>query len=462
MRLPGLAAALALCLVTDPAPAAGSDPVQLTPGQMRVAASDSLAVGAPQQALALADALLARDAQDLPALLIRARALRDLGQTDAAKTAARQAWDLAEEDPDQFASAMVMAQVLSTAGQKTRAQLWLRRAVEIAPHENLEAMAIRDFKYVRATNPWSSRFSFSITPDSNINNGSAYRTSFLNYELTEALFGQPVQYQLTGAAVALSGIEFELGADTRYRFWQTATRAQDLYLSLDYRHFELTGDAKSEAPGVKGSDFDFASVFAGYGYRAFNFGEDGEFAFRADAGQSWYGYEQFARYLRASALQSYALTGTTRINGRIAGEWQYGINTADVNTYSAETWAAHFFPNGRQLRVVLSGAVTDSPVASEEYVEAGLGASLVLGEIFDGAGLQMGLDYRGRDYDVSPHSPDGRQDHRVSASATVIFTGLDYFGFNPTMTVYAQNTESNIALYEARRFGINFGIQSAF
>lgn len=462
MRLPRIAAVLAVCLLSGPVFSAGSEPLRLTPDDMRRAARDSLAVGASDQALALADALLARDPQDLTAHLIRASALRNLGRTDEARDAARAAWDLAEEDPDKFASAMVMAQVLSTAGQKTWAQIWLRRAVELAPHENLERLAIRDFRYVRAANPWSSRFSFSITPDSNINNGSAYRTSFLNYELTEALFGQPVQYQLSGAAVALSGIEFELGADTRYRFWQTERQAQDVYLELDYRHFELTGDARNEAPGVKGSDFDFASVFLGYGYRAYNFGADGEFAFRADVGQSWYGYDEFAQYLRASALQSYALTGRTRINGRIAGEWQYGINTTDVTTYSAEAWAAHFFPNGRQLRVILSGAVADSPVASEEYAELGIGASLVFGELFEGAGLQMGLDYRGRDYDVSPHSPDGRQDHRLAASATVIFTGLDYFGFNPTMTVYAQNTESNIALYEARRFGVNFGIQSAF
>ena len=52
-------------------------------------------------------------------------------------------------------------------------------------------------------------------------------------------------------------------------------------------------------------------------------------------------------------------------NGRIAGEWQYGIQTADVDTYSAEAWAAHFFPNGRQLRVILSGAVAAMPNSPE-------------------------------------------------------------------------------------------------
>ena len=77
---------------------------------------------------------------------------------------------------------MLMAQAQSSSGRKTLAQYWLRRAVEVAPTPATEARAIRDFKYLRATNPWSTRISFSITPDSNVNDGSANETSFLNYE----------------------------------------------------------------------------------------------------------------------------------------------------------------------------------------------------------------------------------------------------------------------------------------
>lgn len=429
---------------------------------MYLAARESLRAGVPDQALALADALLARDAEDIGALLLRARALRSMNRFAEAKEAARAAWSLAETDEDRFAASMVMAQVLSTAGQKTYAQLWLRRAVELAPHDQLERIAIRDFKYVRASNPWSTRLSFAITPDSNINNGSAYRSSFLNYQLTESLFGQPVEYQLSGASLALSGVEFSFGADTRYRFWQTATRAQDLFLSVDFRHYELTQDAKTTAPGLSGSEFDFGSVFLGYGYRGYTAGKRGEFALRADVGQAWYGYDEFARFLRASALHSHTVSRRTRINARVAGERQFGIRTADIDTLKAELWTAHFYPGGRQLRLILSGALADSPIASEEFVEMGFGTSLALGKVFDGADLQLGLGFRARDYDVSPHSADGRQDRRISATVTMIFTELDYFGFNPTMTLYAQHTDSNIALYENRRIGINFGIQSAF
>ena len=47
---------------------------------MRAAAGQSLQAGRPAQAEALAAALLSRDAKDLNALLLRSRALRDLGR----------------------------------------------------------------------------------------------------------------------------------------------------------------------------------------------------------------------------------------------------------------------------------------------------------------------------------------------------------------------------------------------
>lgn len=453
-------AACLFCLAASPLLAESK--VALSPEQMHLAGRNSLQTGNPAQALALADALVSRDGEDMRAHMLRARALRAMNRMPEAKNAARAAWDLAQTDSERFAASMVMAQVLSTAGQKTYAQLWLRRAIELAPHDQLERLAIRDFKYLRAANPWSTRLSFAITPDSNINNGSAYRSSFLNYQLTESLFGEPLEYQLSGAALALSGVEFSAGIDTRYRFWQSEKRAQDLFLSVDYRHYELTEDAKTIAPGVSGSEFDFASVFLGYGYRGFTPGKRGEFALRADIGQAWYGYEEFASYLRASALHSHTISKRTRLNVRVAGERQFGIRIADVDTLKAELWSAHFFPSGRQLRLILSGALTDSPAVAEEFVEMGVATSLALGKVFDGADLQLGLGFRAREYDVSPHSADGRQDRRLSASLTMIFTEIDYFGFNPTMTLYAQHTDSNIALYENRRIGINFGIQSAF
>ena len=436
--------------------------VPLEPDQLRAAAIAEIQTGSPSHAAAYADALIARDANDRLAHLIRARALRDMGRYDEALKSARTAWSLSENSTQRYSSAMILAQIQSSAGRRTSAQIWLRRAVHAAPNDDLEQRAIRDFKYVRSRNPWSTRISFAITPDSNINNGSSSRSSFLNYRLTEVLFGSPLEYELNGAARALSGIEYSFGFDTRYRFSESETSANDLFFSLDIREYSLSSDAKSIAPNAKSSDFSFAAYYIGYGHRGFNFSRRGEYAFRFDLGQSWYGGDEYARFIRANVIQSYALSGRTRLNVRLSGERQIGITTNDLNTGRIDLWFAHILPSRTQLRVFATGAIGKSPVQTEEFLELALRGTLSLAQQWAGAYVQLGLGYRKRDYGVSSHSSFGRHDQRIGAEMTLIFANVDYYGFNPTMTFYAQYTDSNIGLYKSKRLGINLGIQSAF
>jgi tetratricopeptide (TPR) repeat protein len=436
--------------------------VSLNPDQLRAAAIEELHAGAPNRAIAYADALIARDANDRLAHLIRARGLRDVGRYDEALASGRMAWTLSKTDAHRYSSAMVLAQIQSSAGHHTYSQIWLRRAIHRAPNDELEQRAIRDFKYVRSRNPWSTRISFAITPDSNINNGSSSRSSFLNYRLTEVLFGEPIEYELIGTARALSGIEYSFGLNTRYRFSESATDANDLFFSVDIREYTLSSDAKSIAPDAKSSDFSFASYFVGYGHRGFNFSNRGEYAFRTDIGQSWYGGEEYARFIRANIIQSYALTRRTRLNARLSGERQIGVTTNDLDTGKIDLWFAHILPSRSQVRLFATGAIGNSPAKTQEFTELALRGSLALAKQWAGAYVQLGLGYRQRDYGTSGHSAKGRHDQRVGAEMTLIFANVDYYGFNPTMTFYAQYTDSNIELYKSKRMGINIGIQSAF
>lgn len=451
---------IGLWLLWAVAPAAES--VVLAPQQMQNAARLALRVGDPVQALRLSEALLSRDGDDFVAHLIRARALRDLDRLDEARTAARSAWAAADGDHEHYAAAMVRAQVVSSAGNKTAAQLWLRRAMDLAPREDLKRHAIRDFKYLRATNPWSTHLSFSVTPESNINNGSSSRTSYLNYELTELLFGEPLEYQLSGAALALSGVEYAFGFDTRYRFLQTAGHANDLFLSFNSRHYSLSSSSKAAAPTAHGSDFAFQSFFAGYGHRMFNFSQRGELALRADLGQSWYGGSEYARHLRGSVTQSYQLSPTNQMNGRITAERQIGIRTVDLDSARIDIWNTRRLDNGNHIKLAAHGKSAWSPVASETFTELGVHASLTLAKPFLDAQIQFGLGYSRRDHDVSPHSPDGRHEDRVDADISLTFQNVDYFGFNPTVSLHGSAVDSNIGLYDVNRVGINFGIRSAF
>jgi len=452
-----------LCIgVFTSAPAAEPEPLRLAPDQMRALAATALESGQAAQAAGLAEALVARDRSDFTAHLIQARALRDLGEIDPATLAARRAWSLAQDPDERYAAALIMAQVLSSADRRTRAQLWLRRAVQAAPNDQLAQKAIRDFRYVRATNPWSTRLSFAVSPESNINNGSSERSFFLSDAFYQILFGGPLEVPLDGSAQALSGIEYSFGFDTRYRFSQTATRAHDLTAALDVRVYTLSSEAKSNAPDAKGSDFSFVTYRFGYGHRGINFDRKGEYRLSADVGQSWYGGDEYTRFLRLSAGQSYKALPTVQLGTRLAVERQFGVTTADIDTLRSDLSLPRKLDSGTHLSFVLTGAVAQSPVASQEFDEVGLRAQVSLAQPVFGAEVVFGMGVRMRDYDVSRYTREGRQDPRTSADVTFIFKAIDYSGFNPTMTVSASHNDSNIGLYKSERFGVNFGIQSAF
>ena len=435
--------------------------VALTAEELRDQAMVALGGGDPATARAYAEALVQRDPNDRNAYLILARAARDMCDLSRARAAARRAWDLAETDAQKYSAALITAQVLASDGKRTRAQLWLRRAAQHAPNDLLRARARQDFSYVQMRNPWKTDLTFTLAPNSNINNGSARDRSRLNYAISELLFGEAIEYELTDAAQAISGIEIGGSLRTRYRFSQTETTAHDAKLALAYRTFAITDDLSDDR--LKGSDFAFGSLSFGYGYRHMNLDHTGELALDLEAGQTWYGGSRYASFLRGQAQQTWAVDASTKL--RFGGELerQWGQATPDLDTVGLSASVTQRFASGNSGYLGLFVTATESPTsATSEYTEVTLRTGLALKRPVLGAAVQFGLGASWRDYDVSRDSPDGRRDNRLFADVTATFTQIDYYGFNPTMTLSASSTDSNVGLYDVNRVGLNIGIRSAF
>ena len=416
--------------------------------------------GDAQTARRYAEALVARDPADLNAHLILARAARDMGDLPPARAAARTAWRLADTDAERYSAALITAQILSTEGKRTRAQLWLRRAAQNAPNDLLRERAKRDFRYVKQRNPWKTDLTFTFAPNSNVNNGSARDTSRLNYAISELLFGEPIEYELNDEAQAIAGIEIGGSVRTRYRFAQTPKTAHDAKLSLSYRTFSITDDLEDDS--ITGSDFAFGSLAVGYGYRRLNLDRKGEFALDIEGGQTWYGGSRYASYLRSQAQQTWR-TGARR-QFRFGGELerQWGQATPDLDTVGLSASITQGYASGNTGFLGLFATATQSPNPGSEYTEVMVRSGIALKKPIAGAAVQFGLGASWRDYDFSRDSRDGRQDTRVFADVTATFTNIDYYGFNPTMTLSASSTDSNIGLYDVNRVGLNIGIKSAF
>ena len=435
----------------------------LTTAEMKGAAKQLLAERQPRAALQLADALLVRDPNDLTAHLVRARALRDLNQFQQAEATAKTAWRLAKSDGDRFAAAMIRAQVLSSAGKRTRAQLWLRRASELAPNDRLKARAARDFGHVRQRNPWSTQLSFTLAPNSNINNGSAQDTSFLNYVQTKILNnGVPVEAELSGSLVALSGLEYGIGLRTRYRFKQNQSSAHDLTFGAGYRSYVLSDSARAEAPDVTGSDFAFGTVDLGYRYTKRNLKGRGRLELGAEIGQSWFGGARLSSYTGLSYTQAVTHSRSLQMRYGLNQEWQTGQRNNDLDRTAGTVTMLKRLEGGNLMSLSFGVALGQSPTPSAEYQSVSLRGGLTLAKPVMGAAIQFNLGAEVRDFDVTPHGPDGRNDKKLFASVAATFTKIDYFGFNPTATMSFSTTDSNVGLYNVDRIAVNFGIRSAF
>jgi len=456
----------AATLVVTPVVLADDAPVQLSVDQMRLAAELNLRNGQINVALLLADALLQRDPQDVTALLIRSHALREKADYGASQRAARAAWLGAESDDQKYTAAMLMAQALSSDDKRTRAQLWLRRAAQVAPTRAQADRVAQDFRYVQRRNPWQTSLSFTLQPSSNINNGSARDSSSLLYEILTPLLGNN-EVVLGATSKALSGIETGVELESRYRFHQTERTAHDLRIGLAYRTYHLSGSAKrdlaaDDAADIKGSDFAYGTVQLGYGFKQLRQDRRGEFSLSADIGQSFYGGVRYNRFLRTAISQSYYLDPTTKLNIGLSTDIRRAERGAFQEQLSVSAGVSKQLASGNGLYLGSSVSVVRSEVAQQEYDELRLRGGYILGREVLNTALQFGLTTSFRNYDISPHAADGRRELQISAEITATFKKIDYMGFNPTLSLSASTTNSNIGLYDVNRLGIGIGIASAF
>ncbi|MEH6830367.1 MAG: hypothetical protein V7661_05935 [Sulfitobacter sp.] len=453
-----------------------SQSVELSAAQMRLAAEASLHKNHPDRALVFADALLKRDPNDVTALLIRSHALRSLRQYAPAQKAARAAWRNADTENQKFSAAMLMAQSLSSDGKRTRAQLWLRRAAQVAPSKGHAVRAAQDFRYVQQRNPWQTHLSFTLAPNSNINNGSARDSSTLLYEVFSPLFGENVEVDLGAASQALSGVEMGFNVQSRYRFKQTERQAHDLRLGMSYRTYILSQSSQDDldaedterttrgepARNVEGSDFSYGTLKLGYGYKQLRADRRGEFSFNADLGQTFYGGKRYNSFLQASIGQTYQTSATTRLSFGLSGDIRNAQRGDDYETVRLSGGISRKLSNGDGLYLGATAAASYSDVERLEYNEVGLRSSYVLGRDIKGTSLQFAVSTSFRDYDVSPHDPSGRREFTVGGEVTATFKQIDYYGFNPSISLTASKTNSNIGLYDVNRVGLSIGIASAF
>jgi tetratricopeptide (TPR) repeat protein len=407
--------------------------------------------GQPLAARAAALALLDRDPDDLVALLVLARAARDLGFYDEAKAAARRAHSVAPKgSADRFGASLAMAQALASGGQRGMAQIWLRRAASEAPDDKARAVALRDLAYVRWRNPLSVQLRFNAFPSSNINGGPTSNVLVIGgFEFVDP------------TAVPLSGFGVSTGADLAYRLIDGEERLT-LGFAVDATRYALSDRARALVPTAR--DKDYATSQVQLSLRWDSKRDWGVMSAFAGLGRDWRGGEPLADWARLglAAKIGYGEAGVLDLSVDVTERNRLDLplrSSRELGVDAGWTW---ILSGGDTVRVGVDLTRVWSDAATVSRRSARAEVQWRKAEPVMGLGLSAFGSVAVTDYDL-PLFLLGVQ-HDVSAELGLMTTvqSVDILGFAPEVGIVLSRTKSNIAAMTTESAEVRLGIRSLY
>lgn len=431
---------------------AGQD-VNLSLPQARVLARQAIQQGNLALADALSTALLEANPSDAEALMIRAFVARATGNLDAAEDNAAAAYRNAPNDDLKFDAAMLTADILSRQEKLSRAQLWLRRADQVATTDQRKALAARSFRQVAARNPLQVQLRFTAKPSNNVNNGAPTDTIELG--------GLP--FRLDPSGVQLGGYEASTGISLSYRLSENPTQKTELLGEFFYRYIWLDSDAKEDAPDVDGTDFNYGVVITGLRHQRLVWPELGTTSVTGLVGQSWYGDDPLARWFEVQL-------GQTVKQGDDA-QFRFGLSARSENRLDDRINDSESLSASVDYRFAAEGGgvygigTTLKNVWSDSATVDLFSFAVRGSRSFDQIGMvqpSVNFSVENRNYHKWSSTAGGREDVSVSLGLTATFPDVTYYGFSPQLNVSARRTRSDVEIYDRNELSIGLTAVSRF
>ena len=408
----------------------------------------------PQEALTLADAILSAHPDDSAALILKVRALRDLGRVKEANKLAKRARATASEDSDKFFAALVPAQTRASAGQMAVAQYWLRHAAQIAPDERLRSVAMRDFRQVRRATPWRLYLNLSAALSNNVN--GAPRSNEFTFG------GLPF---VNPSAVPLSGTRFATDARFLYRIPVSAHARISLGLHGGLERVRFDSGEKGKAPGVEAQDFKQERLGLSFGHEWLGADRGRLLQTRLGLTRRWYGGALLSDTARIDLTYQHRIAEgwIGRLSLGLEDETRHDLALRDQQTGSLGGQLTRRLSHG-SLSMSLTGARTDSQsrLVARDTLRAGL--SYGLAKPIHGMMPRFGASWEAVNYDSAPYDVwvDPREDRQWQLSVDILLPDLDYMGFAPEIGLSWRDRRSNYSLYETRGTDLRLGLKSVF
>jgi len=449
------AALIAAVLLLCAAPFLTIAETRLSTEEARNLAGVLLQAGRLPEARDLALGLLRADRKDVAALIIVSQAERVMGRPDVARDAGAAAWAFATTPAQHYAAAIVTAQALATSKNYSRSQLWMRRAAQHAPSDAAGQLVARDYGRLRQINPLTLSFGTKISPSSNVNNGSANRTTTFE--------GLPFVFTLSPEARALSGVEASINAGLKYRLSASERSTTHLTFELYSRQIAFSAKSKADAPDAKPGDYAFAQASLGLVHSWQPKSTKGGWTAGLTYGRSVYGGDPYSESGQLYLTRGWELGEKARFSLTAGAEaTRYLSTNRHSNSLNLKAVWAKNLPDGKDISVTLGLGDTKASRTTGEFTEVSLGAKYNLGEILRGLDLTMSYQIELQHYPVAGLVAGARNDVRHALSAEVGLKRATFYGFEPVLSVEASRNVSNVDFYDSMAVKLGVNLRSSF
>ena len=426
---------------------------QLSVPQARALAHQAALRGDLPLADALSSALLAQNPDDPQALLVRAIIARGVGQLDDAHDAAARAYRNSDIPALSFDAAMLAADIQARRGKFTSAQIWLRRADQVAPDAPRQQIVAQAYQHVVRRNPLQMQLRFTARPSNNVNNGAE--------TIVIDIGGLP--FVLDPSGQQLGGFEASTGASISYRLSGSETQRTEALGEFYFRKIWLNSSAKANAPGAEGSDFDYGVLIGGLRHSRLIWPEIGVSRITGLVGHSWYGGDELARWGELQLGQTVEQGAGRRLNFGMVLRTEKRLDDDINSAYSLALTAEMLRPADGGGRYSVGGAFKN--VWSDSATIDHFSTTLFASRAFDRIGTirpSVRASVEQRIYHKFATAPGGREDLSLSLGVDVVWPEISYYGFQPRLSLQARRTHSNVDIYDRNEYSIGLTAVSRF
>jgi tetratricopeptide (TPR) repeat protein len=426
---------------------------QLSVPQARTLAHQAALQGNLQLADALSSALLAQDPDDPQALLVRAIVARGVGQLDDAHDAATRAYRNSDIPALSFDAAMLAADIQARREKFTSAQIWLRRADQVAPDAPRQQIVAQAYRQVARRNPLQIQLRFTARPSNNVNNGAE--------TIVIDIGGLP--FLLDPSGQQLGGFEASTGASISYRLSGSETQRTEALGEFYYRKIWLNSSAKAKAPDATGSDFDYGVLIGGIRHSRLIWPEIGVSRITGLVGQSWYGGDALARWGEVQLGQTVEQGERKRLNFGTVLRSEKRLDDDINSAYSLAITTEATRPATGGGQIAFGGALKN--VWSNSATVDHFSTTLFASRAFDRIGAirpSVRASVEQRLYHKFATAPGGRKDLSLSLGVDIVWPEISYYGFQPRLSLKARRTQSNVDIYDRNEYSIGVTAVSRF